>query len=146
MRMIPDFVDGAILPPGIHSCSWDELVTRFGRSERRRSLCNELRRIVDTAAGCAFLGILLWGSFPTAAENPGDLDLLFITLPGVSKNNVAPECAELLEPERSRERFGHDFLQCSNDPEVLEYLARYLGYDSSIDKQKGVLRLDLPCE
>jgi len=141
--MIPDFLRGGILPPGVHECSWDELTDRFGRGQCRSKLCTELASLRDRALRCAFVGIIIWGSFPTGHAEPGDLDLLFVTRPGVSRDNVRPECAELLDPERSRERFGHDFLSCTDDPEVLEYFAQNLGYDNRIGKQKGVLRLVL---
>jgi hypothetical protein len=136
--MIPPFVENEILPAGMHLCTLEEVVDRFGSNERRRQLCGELQCFVDRARDCGFVGLVIWGSFPTGCPEPGDLDLLFVTLPGVSKDNVSRDCAQLLEQEESRDRFGHDFLSCTNDPDVLDYFARYLGYDNRIDKQKGV--------
>jgi len=141
--VIPEFLRDGTLPAGVHLCSWQEFSERFGISEHRRRLFAELESLRDRASRCGFVGIIVWGSFPTASAEPGDLDLLFITLPGVSKDNVEPECAELLDSENSRNRFGHDFLNCTNDPEVLEYFSQNLGYDDRLGKQKGVLRLKL---
>jgi hypothetical protein len=141
--MIPDFVDGKILAPGLHLCTFDEVLERFGKGARREHLCRELRELASRAAGCSFLGLIIWGSFPTACADPGDLDLMFITRPGISKESLPPECAQLLESDRSRERFGHDFLSCTDDPVVIGYLSRHLGYDNRTDKEKGMLRLKL---
>ncbi len=139
--MIPPFVENGILPAGMHLCTFAEVVERFGNNEHRQHLCQQIHIFLERARGCGFVGLIIWGSFPTGEPEPGDLDLMFVTLPGVSKDNVSAACAELLESDKSRERFGHDFLQCTNDADVLEYFTRYLGYDNRIDKQKGVLRL-----
>lgn len=143
--MIPDFVDGLNLPLGGHLCTWSELVGRFGQGTRRQILCEQLRRFLEMARNCGFLHAAIGGSFATAKEEPRDLDLLWIVSPGVNKNTVTPECAELMDPMVSRRKFGHDFLYIPNEPEVVEHLVRSLGYDKSTRTERGMVIIDLSC-
>jgi len=143
--VIPDFEDGDNLPCGRHRCSWDELVERFGRGDARRWLCRQLRWILERAQRCGYLRVWVGGSFPTSKVAPGDLDLTFITRVGVSKDNVPAECAELLDSSTSRQRFGHDFMFCVEDYELLDSLGDALGFDKRTGKDRGMLELDLRC-
>ncbi len=62
------------LPPGVHSATWDEIVSRFGWNAERKRLLDGLRRAFESlhAAGCrrAYLD----GSFVTEKDVPGDFD------------------------------------------------------------------------
>jgi hypothetical protein len=120
--MIPDFVDGVNLPPGGHPCSWDELVDRFGCTPPRQTLCAELLEFINRAKDCGFVSVAIGGSFPTAKDGPGDLDLLFVVPPGTCPELLHDQCKELLDSAMSRVRFGHDFMFCPNQPETLEHL------------------------
>ncbi len=141
--MIPDFVDGLNLPPGNYACLWEEIVQRFGAGERRLKFCEDLRNILERAKECGFVKIVIWGSFTTAKTNPGDLDLLFVVRRGVTKDSVPPECAELMNGTAAKERWGHDFLYCPDEPETLESLIRGLGIDKITKRDRGVLVLDI---
>lgn len=143
--MIPPFADGENLPGGEHECAWGELLARFGAGQTRQRLCSDLMRLMLRAKNCGYLKVLIWRSFATSKNDPGDLDLLFVTPRDVSKDNVSAECAELLDSASSRERFGHDFMYCGNDPEVIKYFVRYLGYDYRVGRECGLLSLDISC-
>jgi hypothetical protein len=73
--MIPPFEPATgNLPPGLHPTAWNELVARFGHTERRRELLDgllEAARLLRQA-GCQRL--YLDGSFVTDKEVPGDYD------------------------------------------------------------------------
>src|SRR5271168_2747304 len=141
--MIPPFCDGHNLPDGLHEASWGEVLRMFGEGAKRESLCSDLLRLALRAKDCGYLRVLIWGSFVTAKVDPGDLDLMFVVPRGVTKEAVSAECAELLDSANSRQRFGHDFYYCSDDPKVLEYFLSYLGYDNRLGKNRGLLSLDL---
>lgn len=143
--MIPDFVDGLNLPPGNHPCSWDELEDRFCYGRRRPLLCGDLRHLLEKGKACGFVGAVIWGSFATGKEEPGDLDLLFIVRRGVTKADVSPECAEIMDPIAGNERYGHDFLYCHDEPETISTLTYSLGIDKITKKDRGTLLLDLLC-
>lgn len=72
--MIPPFDDNGKLPPGLHWATWDEIVERFGGTERREELLAGLRRALDALrdAGCRVAYVD--GSFVTAKLRPGDFD------------------------------------------------------------------------
>ena len=66
--------DSGRLPPGGHVASWDEVVERFGWTERRRRLLDRLADAIEllTKAGCRQIWVN--GSFVTAKNEPGDFD------------------------------------------------------------------------
>ncbi|HWY18706.1 MAG TPA: hypothetical protein VNY27_08350 [Solirubrobacteraceae bacterium] len=72
--MIPELDERGNLPPGIHHATWNEIVTRYATSVRRRELLDGLLDALRSlkAAGCrtAYLD----GSFVTSEIRPGDFD------------------------------------------------------------------------
>jgi hypothetical protein len=73
--MIPEFDDRGNLPPGIHYATWNEIVTRYATSVRRRELLDGLLDALRSlkAAGCATA--YLDGSFVTSETMPSDFDV-----------------------------------------------------------------------
>jgi hypothetical protein len=88
--MIPAFNEYGHLPVGGHACTWQEFNERFRHNDRRRALCAKLEEIVRMARGCGFLKVLIGGSFPTAEEAPGDMDLAWVTDFNVTKGYCRP--------------------------------------------------------
>lgn len=77
--MLPPFMDApeapyAILPPGIHWATLEEIEVRFATSERRVWLFEGFVKVVDALqhAGCRRL--YLDGSFVTGKDSPNDYD------------------------------------------------------------------------
>lgn len=62
------------LPPGIHEATWQEVVQRYGTSERRNEILAGLLRALRAlkAAGCR--RVYIDGSFVTSKEVPEDFD------------------------------------------------------------------------
>lgn len=143
--MIPDFVDGINLPPVRCDCTWDELVSRFARSSRRKKLCEELFVLAKTARRCGLLGVIIGGSFPTSKEEPGDLDLTWIAPAGVTKDDVSPECAELMNGTATKEKTGHDMGYCPVGSPLLECVVWAYGFDRRTGIERGVLVMDISC-
>jgi hypothetical protein len=74
---IPAHDEDGLLPPGVYHAQWDEFAARFGFNDhRRRKLPGLLAalHLVKKAGGrtCA-----VGGSFVTAKEKPGDIDVKF---------------------------------------------------------------------
>jgi hypothetical protein len=71
---IPPFEDSGNLPEGIHETTWEEVVDRYGTTDRRRELLDGLQQALESlrAAGCRRLYID--GSFVTAKDEPADFD------------------------------------------------------------------------
>jgi hypothetical protein len=77
---IPDLDAEGLLPEGLHDCTLDEVEERFGqfqRSDRRVRLVAELRKYCAELKDVGIARfIVVDGSFVTAKEEPGDIDIL----------------------------------------------------------------------
>jgi uncharacterized protein DUF6932 len=114
--MLPAFdpVSGR-LPVGEHAASWDEVVERFGWTERRRRLLDGLADAIAVlgAAGCRKLW--LNGSFVTAKDEPGDFDACWDT-DGVDLDALDPVLLDLSNRRTAQKaRFGGELF-----PNVIE--------------------------
>ena len=143
--MIPPFDEFGHLPVGGHECTWEEFHERFRINERRTELCTKLIGIVEIAKSCGFLKVLVGGSFPTSKERPGDMDLAWVTDFEITKDNVKPECVQLMEDQIAAERFGWNmqYLPIDHDLERIQYWAQMLGYCTKTKRDRGMLVLDL---
>lgn len=85
--MLPVFNPEGNLPPGIHICTWEEFVARFGSTQHRLSLINGLKIAMMQLreAGCST--IYIDGSFVTRKLIPGDFDACWNTS-GVDVNKL----------------------------------------------------------
>jgi len=70
--VIPSFDGRAVLPPGIHSTTWDEIVERYATTERRTELLDGLLEAITSLRSAGCTRIYLDGSFVTEKELPGD--------------------------------------------------------------------------
>lgn len=88
--MIPAFDWRGVLPPGVHSATWDEIVNRYATNDRRRFLIDgliaALRSLRDAGCTTAYLD----GSLVTAKELPGDFDVCWDAA-GVDPDRLDPE-------------------------------------------------------
>jgi hypothetical protein len=84
--MIPELRDG-VLPEGIHLCTLEEVKEIFGQfrgSDRRPQLTERLTRYVQDARSSGVVSaIVIDGSYVTAKEKPGDIDLIVALRPGL---------------------------------------------------------------
>lgn len=87
--MIPNFDSEGNLPPGVHTCTWQELVARFGQTPYRRWLIQGLLAALRalSVAGCTLAYID--GSFVTVKEQPGDFDACW-DMAGVDPTRLDP--------------------------------------------------------
>lgn len=81
--MLPPFDDDGLLPPGIHRCSVEELVARFGAgSEERVVETLELLSFIEAARSASVLRLIVDGSFVTGKLAPNDVDVVVLPNPG----------------------------------------------------------------
>src|SRR5205823_7367788 len=116
--MIPRFTPMGTLPPGIHEATWQELVKRFGGTQRRKWLLEGLDLAIEDlrAAGCG--RIYVDGSFVTNVDEPGDFDGCF-EVANVNWSSLHPALQQQKPPR---------FLQ------KLRYHGELLAVDSSAGK------------
>lgn len=91
---IPPLTDDGLLPPGVHDCTLEEVQEVFGRfqrSDRRLRLTSQLGDYADLTRR-AGIGSHLYldGSFVTAKEEPGDVDLLLVLRDDVNLDGPLP--------------------------------------------------------
>jgi len=142
--MIPNFYDGRFLPEGDHAATWNEVVERFGGNPKRKGFCDRLVRFLRTAKRCGFLRVYLFGSFISAKDNPGDVDLLWIHERDLDKSRLAKECQDLLDYPLMKDREDWDMFCCSDDPFVINYFMDCWRKDKGAEKKpRGVIILSL---
>jgi hypothetical protein len=142
--MLPPFQDGMYLPVGDHPATWDDIVDRFGGNRRRQGFCNRLRTFLDRAKGCEFIKVYVFGSFISAKDDPGDVDLLWIYRQNLDLDTLSRDCKELLDYGLNRAREGWDMWCCSNDEVTINYLMEGWRRDKSSEKKpRGVILIDL---
>lgn len=142
--MIPSFDQRGNLPPGIHSATWNEIVERFGITERREQLLQGLRHAIDSLyrAGCS--RVYVDGSFVTDKEAPGDFDACW------EAGSVDPG---LLDPvlldfggrrAAQKANFGGELFpaQLAAEPGGKTFLD-FFQRDRSTGERKGIIALDL---
>ena len=115
--MLPGFdPDSGRRPPVEHVASWDEVVERFGWTERRRRMLDGLAEAIEllAEAGCRQI---LWlnGSFVTAKDEPGDFDACWDT-DDVDLDELDPVLLDLSDHRAAQKaRFGGELF-----PNVIE--------------------------
>jgi hypothetical protein len=78
---LPEFRDDGWLPEGHHTCSWEEIIEKFGdhTGSRRERVLHGLLDWRDRAREKGVSGwLVLNGSFVSAKENPNDFDTIFV--------------------------------------------------------------------
>ena len=67
MAMLPDFNEHGYLPPGIHPCTLEEVVSRFGHGSPEREVeTDELIKFVQWARQANVKRLIVDGSYVTA--------------------------------------------------------------------------------
>jgi hypothetical protein len=139
-------MDGVNLPPGAHRCSLDEIELRFGQGMRRQQLFQQLRHLLRRGMGCGFIWAAIGGSFATSKPEPGDLDITWFAMPGVTKDTVREECIQLMDDTRAKQELGHNMMYIAldpNDPSKMERFILLLGFDLKTRKDRGMLLVAL---
>jgi hypothetical protein len=71
-RVIPQFTDDGLLPPGVHQTDLEELKEKMGWSRKRRELLEGLEEALELMASCGVVRVYLDGSFVTDKDRPND--------------------------------------------------------------------------
>lgn len=146
---IPALDDEGFLPPGIYDCTLDEIQERFGRFQRsdwRPRLFQKLETFVNETkrAGLA-AKLIVNGSFTTAKDEPGDIDLVVMLPPGHDFGaDLGPDAYNTVSRRRVAKRYGFDILVAAEGTTACQnYVARFQDIKERTDRKKGVLRVQL---
>ncbi len=134
--MLPPFDDHGYLPPGIHECSWDELVVRFGIGSPERNVqIKELRQFLDWCRQTGICRVIVNGSFVTAKMSPIDVDVVVLPAIGQSIDSLRPNDEDVRWP----------FLQifvATDDDDLVEWATVDFVTDRRL-RRKGVVEVRL---
>ena len=97
--MLPPFDEHGNLPAGIHRCTIDERVERFGTGSPERVVeTQELLLFVDRARRRGLQRLIVNGSFVTATVVPNDVDLIILPGPDYPRDQASPSNEDILWP------------------------------------------------
>jgi len=152
--MIPALQDG-VLPAGLHLCTLEEVKAVFGqfcRSDRRPKLTERLTRYMQDARNSGVVSaVVIDGSYVTAKEEPGDIDLIVALRPDFDLTaEMRPLEYNIQSKARVSKLYGFDMLPAVDGSETyqrfLDFFSRVKLNDLSLptsQKGKGVLRIEL---
>lgn len=82
---MPILGPAGLLPPGVHDCSIEEVLSRFGTfqgNDRRPRLFGTLEQFVAEVRRMRLVAsVIVNGSFVTSAAEPNDVDLILLVRP-----------------------------------------------------------------
>lgn len=142
--MIPPFLPGGHLPPGIHWAGWDEVVARLGVTDRRRRLLAGLAlAIADLrAAGCQ--AVYVDGSFVTSKAEPNDFDACWDRR-GVDRRLLNPVPLTFDRRRATQKaRYGGELFPADAvaDHRGTRFL-EFFQFDNRAGRPKGIIAIDL---
>lgn len=128
-KVIPDFQEAGLLPPGIHPASWDEFAERFVQfqetdrririGERLKSLYHEIR-----TSGIV-RRLIVAGSYVTGKASPNDFDCVLVLDPAVVTTDLRPSQYNLVSRRMARRLYGGDVFAAIEGSEALEEYLRF---------------------
>ena len=142
--VIPGFDSSGKLPPGIHTATWKQIVTRLGFTAHRKMLLSGLREalVLLKAASCRL--VYLDGSLVTSKPEPGDFDACW-AIEGVNVEELAPVFLDFSGSRaRQKQRFFGEFFpaELPEGATGKTFLA-FFQTDKETGKAKGILVIDL---
>lgn len=144
---IPELNEHGLLPEGLHECTLDEVVARFGQftvSDRRVHLVSRLRDYFGELGSTNLAAfVVVDGSFVTGKEEPGDVDLLVALRSDVDLGaDFRPFEYNVISKRRVRTSYPFDLLVAPEQSEAYErYLDLFSQVKGSPDLRKGLLRV-----
>jgi hypothetical protein len=142
--MLPAYYDGMYLPPGDYLATWQDVIQRFSGNEKRQGFCTRLKAILDQAKICGFVKVYLFGSFISAKDDPGDVDLLWVYAENLDTESLSQGCKDLLDYVKMKEQEEWDMWCCANNDFNINYLMRGWRTDRPPEsKPRGVIIIEL---
>jgi dihydrodipicolinate synthase/N-acetylneuraminate lyase len=152
--MIPELDDG-VLPEEVHRCTLEELDNVFGvfrSSDRRPELMKKLRSYMDDARSVENVkAVVINGSFVTAKEAPGDIDLLLVLKREVDlAEDLRPAEYKIQSKSMVRRLYGFDIFTGVDGSIAYDGIVSFLVNVNPLEAQrytrklrKGILRIEL---
>jgi hypothetical protein len=146
---IPPLLPAGFLPEGIHECTIDEVIERFGafqENDRRPKLARDLVTYCEELKS-AKVGkyLIIDGSFVTSKAQPGDIDLLLVLKDDIDLGEPVPPFRYNVRSKRYiRKHYEFDFFfGFDGDATATEYLALFRDVKEQPGTVKGYLKVVL---
>jgi predicted nucleotidyltransferase len=146
---IPALTSDGFLPEGVHNCTLAEIGERFGRFQKSDRRCRLFDRLAEYLRDAKTSGIvravIVNGSFVMGKDNPSDVDLIVVSLPGsVLPTKLRPVEYNVLSKRVIRRQFGMDVLSAQEgELEVDEHIDFFSQVRNRPEIRKGMLRIVL---
>ena len=147
--VIPPLTEDGLLPSGVHTTTFVELKSRFGRfetSDRRTKLCLKLGQFIDEARRSGVVQFLIVdGSFVTAKEMPEDIDVIVVVPTQHDFSSpLPPDAYNVLSGKRVRARFGFDaFVAPDTGRAFQSWIEFFTQVKGRPELRKGILKVVL---
>ena len=141
--MIPEFDAHGNLPPGIHHATWNEIVTRYATSVRRRDLLDGLLDALRSLKGAGCATAYLDGSLVTSKDHPNDFDACWES-GDVILDRLDPELLTFSDGRAAQlARYGGELYPAEwpADADGTTYLDFF--QRDRLKQQKGIIAIDL---
>jgi hypothetical protein len=137
---IPPLAPNGFLPVGVHECTLDEIKARFGvfqHSDRRTQLFARLEAfLAEAGASGLVVGVVVDGSFVTAAPEPNDIDIIVVVSAAHDFGaDLPPHQYNVLAQQRVRRRFGFDIVVAKMGT---DNLAEAVAFFSQVRQRPGL--------
>ena len=142
--MIPPFNPDGNLPPGLHPATWEEIVERFGGTEKREHLLAGLHRALLALRDAGCRTAYVDGSFVSTEPEPGDFDGCWDP-DGIDYRRLDPVLYDFEAGRRAQKRkYGGEFFPTPfqagpRGERILDFYQR----DKETGRPKGVVVVDL---
>lgn len=141
--MIPEFDEHGNLPPGIHHATWNEIVTRYATSARRRDLLDGLLDALRSLQGAGCATAYLDGSLVTSKDHPGDFDACWES-GEVIFSRLDRELLDFSHDRAAQKaRYGGEFFPSDWPADADGTTYRDFFQCDRLKRQKGIIALDL---
>lgn len=140
---IPPFTPDGLLPPGVHSATWEEFSERFGSTHRRKELLLGLQEALTCLARAGCSRVYIDGSFVTAKLYPGDFDACW-DIAGVDISSLDLTLMTF-ENRRAAQKlkFGGELFPSHINAGMGSTFLEFFQVDKHTGNPKGIVVLDL---
>jgi hypothetical protein len=144
--MIPSLDPDGKLPPGIHACTWEEFVARFGTTPHRLRLIAGLKVAMAQLRDANCQTVYIDGSFVTHKLIPGDFDACWEAT-GVDMNQLKTIAPTLLNFANKRAaqkaQYGGEFFPAGWPADSTGKLFLDFFQKDRDGNPKGIISIDL---
>jgi hypothetical protein len=145
--MLPPFNADGNLPAGVHRADWDAVMKRFSWTERRLELLSGLETALKPLREAGCRRVYLNGSFVTAKDEPGDIDVAWDPS-GVDVDHLLelePVFGDFADRRTAQKaKFGCEFFPASFTADVAgNTFLDFFQIDKETGDAKGIVELEL---